>query len=104
MSTIGSRTIMPLPKVTTRAPGSSFVSTTKPGTSRVWSAPISRMAAQTWSGRALVKIFLRIEAILFSHNNQLLRLDARRRRYNSHQPVIDDQLAVMLAVVLQEGH
>src|ERR1700733_15577900 len=36
---------MPLPNVTTRAPGSSFVSTTKPGTRRECSAPISAMAA-----------------------------------------------------------
>src|SRR5262245_17113825 len=49
--TIGSLTTMPLPKVTTRAPGSRRVSTTNPGTSRVWSAPTSRMASQTaWTG------------------------------------------------------
>jgi hypothetical protein len=30
-----------------RAPGSSFVSVTKPGTSRVCSAPMSRIAYQT---------------------------------------------------------
>src|SRR6476660_2204099 len=63
MVTIGSRTIRPLPKVTTRAPGSRRVSVTKPGTSRVCSAPTSLIAAQTLSGRAFVRISLRTEAI-----------------------------------------
>src|SRR5687767_4365574 len=54
---------MPLPKVTIRASGSSCVSTTNPGTSRVCRAPISRIAAQTSSGRALVSISLRMEAM-----------------------------------------
>src|SRR5262249_37190163 len=57
---------MPLPKVTTRAPSSSLVSTTKPGTSRWCSAPTSRSAAQAVSGRASIWISLRIEAIASS--------------------------------------
>src|SRR5262245_8892917 len=54
---------MPLPNVTMRAPFSSFVSTTKPGTTRWWSAPTSRSASQTRSGLASTWISLRIEAI-----------------------------------------
>src|SRR5262245_9595365 len=63
-STISSRATVPLPKVTIRAPSSSRVSTTKPGTSLVWSAPTSRSAAQTSSGRASIEISLRMEAIV----------------------------------------
>ena len=56
---------MPLPKVTTRAPGSRRVAMTNPGTRRVCKAPISRIAAHTSSGRALLSISLRIDAILY---------------------------------------
>jgi hypothetical protein len=62
-STISSRATMPLPKVTTRAPSSRRVSTTKPGTRRVCNAPTSRTAAHTFSGLDWSKISLRIEAI-----------------------------------------
>src|SRR5512133_207712 len=61
--TIGSLTIRPLPKVTTRAPGSRRVSTTNPGTRRVCSAPTSRIASQAASGAARVVISLWMEAI-----------------------------------------
>src|SRR5262249_17870593 len=54
---------MPLPKVTMRAPSSSRVSVTKPGTSRVCNAPTSRSASHAVSGRALMYISLQIEAI-----------------------------------------
>src|SRR5580658_11076447 len=50
-------------KVTIRAPGSSLVSTTKPGTSRVWRAPMSRTADQTSSAGARVLSSDRIVAI-----------------------------------------
>src|SRR5271170_3401867 len=46
-----------------RAPGSSLVSTTKPGTSRVWSAPMSRTADQTSSAGACVVSSDRIVAM-----------------------------------------
>src|SRR6188768_3770893 len=46
-----------------RAPGSSRVSRTKPGTRRVWSAPMSRIASHTDSGRAVVTSCLRMEAM-----------------------------------------
>jgi hypothetical protein len=62
-STISSRTTMPLPKVTTRAPSSMRVAVTKPGTSRVWSAPTSRSASQAFSGRVRMRASLRIEAM-----------------------------------------
>ena len=61
--TIGSRSMTPLTKVTTRAPGSSFVSVTKPGTRRVCSAPMSRIAAQTSLDLARVLISDRMVAI-----------------------------------------
>lgn len=46
-STISSRATRPFPKVTTRAPPSSVVLTTKPGAWRRWTAPTSRTASQT---------------------------------------------------------
>ena len=45
------------------APGSRRVSVTNPGTSRVCSAPTSRIADQTASVPALVKISLRMDPI-----------------------------------------
>src|SRR5262245_41571308 len=71
MSTIGSLTTIPLPNVTTRTPGSSRVSMTKPGTSRVWRAPMSRIASQTASGLADVTISLRIDAISLASGYRL---------------------------------
>src|SRR5262245_17157480 len=52
---------MPLPNVTIRAARSRRVSVTNPGTSRVCRAPISRMADQTSSVRALVTMCLQME-------------------------------------------
>src|SRR5215469_1446345 len=69
---------VPLPKVTIRTPGSSRVSTTKPGTSRVCNAPTSRSAAQTASTLALVEISFRIEATFVSPPKRLLAADKRR--------------------------
>src|SRR5215813_864839 len=65
-STISSRTIMPLPKVTTRASASRHVSTTNPGTRRVCSAPTSRTAAQTFSALVSSGISLRMLAMATS--------------------------------------
>src|SRR5262249_904948 len=65
-STMSSRTIMPLPKVTTRASASRRVSTTNPGTSRVCSAPTSRTAAQTFSALVSSAISLRMLAMMTS--------------------------------------
>src|SRR3989454_1674941 len=62
-STISSRATRPLPKVTTLAPSSRRVSTTNPGTRRSCTAPTSRTAAQTLSGRLSMRISLRIDAI-----------------------------------------
>src|SRR4030095_1110942 len=63
-STISSRTTIPLPKVTTLASASRRVSTTKPGTSRVWSAPTSRTTAHTCSALTSSGISLRIDAMV----------------------------------------
>src|SRR3989449_7107089 len=65
-STISSRTTMPLPNVTTRAPSSRRVSTTNPGTRRWCSAPTSRTAAQTFSALLSSRISLRMLAMLTS--------------------------------------
>src|SRR6266550_2671194 len=101
MSTIGSRTTMPLPKVTMRSPRSSFVSVTNPGTSRVCRAPMSRKAAQTSSTLALVNSSFRIEAMFFS-DLQVVCLAARRNRYDAHQPAVYNQLAVVFRCVFKE--
>src|SRR5262245_36749783 len=65
-STISSRTTMPLPNVTTRAPSSRRVSTTNPGTRRWCSAPTSRTAAQTFSALLSSRISLRMLAMMTS--------------------------------------
>src|SRR5258706_2347549 len=61
---MSSRTTMPFPKVTIRAPSSSFVSVTNPGTRRVWSAPTSRSAAHAVSGLAAIRASLRMDAMV----------------------------------------
>ena len=52
-----------MPNVTTRAPASSRVSVTKPGTRRVCSAPTSLSASQTASGDASMIISWRMDAM-----------------------------------------
>src|SRR3989475_258994 len=64
--TISSRTTMPLPNVTTRAPSSRRVSTTNPGTRRWCSAPTARTAAQTFSALLSSRISLRMLAMMTS--------------------------------------
>ena len=64
-STISSRATMPLAKVTTRAPGSSRQSVTKPGTRRVCSAPTSASASQTSAGGRSMTISRWTDAIAF---------------------------------------
>ena len=56
--TIGSPMRRPFANVTQRAPGSSCVSTTKPGTRRVCSAPMSRTASQSFSTAAWIRMVL----------------------------------------------
>src|SRR6188472_840688 len=60
---IGSRTTMPFANVTMRASPSTTVSTTNPGTSRVWSAPTSRIADQTAPAGAMVSTCLVMDAM-----------------------------------------
>jgi hypothetical protein len=60
---IGSRITMPFANVTIRASPSRTVSTTKPGTSRVWSAPKSRMADHTARTGAMVSMFFVMDAV-----------------------------------------
>src|SRR5262245_29307962 len=63
MAMIGSRITMPFANVTIRASPSRTVSTTKPGTSRVCSAPTSRTADHTARTGATVSMCLVIDAI-----------------------------------------
>src|SRR3954469_871673 len=56
----------PFAKVTTRAPSSSSVSATSPGTSRSWIAPTSRTAAHTCSTGTAIEISLWIVAMVFA--------------------------------------
>src|SRR5215470_6433041 len=85
-STISSRTIMPLPKVTTRASASRRVSTTNPGTRRVCSAPTSRTAAQTFSALVSSGISLRMLAMMTS--------SLRRSSYSARREPILENLAI----------
>src|SRR5262249_21922097 len=64
------RATTPLPNVTTRAPSSRRVSMTKPGTSRSWSAPTSRMASQTFSGGVSITISLRMDGMRLSFGHK----------------------------------
>ena len=63
MAMIGSRMTVPFANVTIRASPSRTVSTTKPGTSRVWSEPMSRMADQTARTGATVSTYFVMDAI-----------------------------------------
>jgi len=65
-STITSRATRPLPNVTTRAASSSRVSTTKPGASRVCTAPTSAIASHTAPGFASTTISRCIDAMAVS--------------------------------------
>src|SRR5262245_11684730 len=85
-STMSSRTIMPLPKVTIRASRSRRVSTTNPGTRRVCSAPTSRTAAQTFSALVSSGISLRMLAMMTS--------SFRRSSYAAHAEPILENLAI----------
>src|SRR6478735_1495895 len=63
MVMIDSRTTMPLANVTIRASPSRTVSTTNPGTSRVCSAPRSRIADHTSRTGAVVSMFFVMDAM-----------------------------------------
>src|SRR5262245_7019720 len=74
MSTISSRTTLPPAKVRIRASPSRRASTRRPGTRRRCTAPTSRTADHTCSGRESITISLRMEAMSGLDRDELFRV------------------------------